>query len=66
MSMQATAGLFTTREAAEYLRMSKSWLDHARLDGSGPDFVKLGGSIFYPRSSLDAFIARNLVRVGAS
>ncbi len=56
-------GLLTVLETAEYIRKSKSWLDQGRVYGFGPSFIKLGGSIFYSRSDLDAYIAANRVTV---
>lgn len=65
MNNKPRADLFKVEEASNYLRKSKSWLDHARLDGSGPDYVRIGGTIFYARSALDAFIAAKTVRMSA-
>jgi predicted DNA-binding transcriptional regulator AlpA len=44
--------LLTVREAADFLRLSTSWLAKARMRGDGPPFVKLGGSIRYLESTL--------------
>jgi excisionase family DNA binding protein len=50
----------TTREAADYVRLSKGTLDQMRTDGTGPRFIKLGrkrrGRIFYDTVDLDAWI----------
>jgi excisionase family DNA binding protein len=45
--------LLTVREAASYLRCSKSYLDKLRCSGGGPEFVRLGmRKILYRRSDL--------------
>ena len=47
--------LFTTEEAAEYLRLSPRTLERYRVTGEGPNFLKLGRRVFYRRSDLDAW-----------
>jgi len=42
--------------AAQYLSVSKSFLDKARVRGDGPPFSKLGHRVLYRREALDAFI----------
>ena len=44
--------LLTPREAADFLRVSESWLAKARMRGDGPPFVKIGRSIRYRQSDL--------------
>jgi predicted DNA-binding transcriptional regulator AlpA len=44
--------LLTIREAANFLRLSESWLAKARMRGDGPPFVKMGGAIRYLESTL--------------
>ncbi|MCS3896032.1 excisionase family DNA binding protein [Bradyrhizobium japonicum USDA 38] len=44
-------------EAAEHLRVSKSTLDKLRVYGGGPIYFKLGRSIVYSRTDLDAWMA---------
>jgi predicted DNA-binding transcriptional regulator AlpA len=44
--------LFTPNEAADFLRVSESWLAKARMRGDGPPYVKIGRSIRYPESAL--------------
>jgi predicted DNA-binding transcriptional regulator AlpA len=44
--------LLTTKDAANFLRLSTSWLAKARMRGDGPPYVKLGGSIRYLESTL--------------
>ena len=40
--------LLTPREAAEFLRVSASWLAKARMRGDGPPFSKIGRAVRYP------------------
>ena len=54
--------IFKTREAAEYLGLSKPTLERYRLTGDGPPFCKLGKSVRYRRVDLDAWLASRLVR----
>ena len=66
--------LLTPREAAEFLRVSESWLAKSRMRGDGPLFLKVGRSIRYSRgvlvewnSQLRSFDERtHLMRAGAS
>jgi predicted DNA-binding transcriptional regulator AlpA len=44
--------LLTPREAAQFLRLSLSWLAKARMRGDGPPYVKLGRSVRYRESDL--------------
>ena len=48
------ANLFLTpKEAAAYLRVSKSYLDKLRVYGGGPKFLRFGRKILYRKSDLD-------------
>ncbi len=49
---------FTTAEAAQYLKLSRQYLEVARHrgDGSGPPFIKLARAVRYRRSALDAWM----------
>jgi excisionase family DNA binding protein len=44
-----------TPDAAEYLSVSKSFLEKCRVYGGGPRFVKLGSAVVYRKSDLDAW-----------
>lgn len=57
-----TADIFTTREAADYLKLGKPTLERLRLTGNGPRFAKLGKSVRYRRADLDAWLASKLIR----
>ena len=39
--------LLTPKQAAQFLRLSLSWLAKARMRGDGPPYVKLGRAIRY-------------------
>jgi predicted DNA-binding transcriptional regulator AlpA len=44
--------LLTPKEAANFLRLSLSWLAKGRMRGDGPPYVKLGRAIRYRESAL--------------
>jgi predicted DNA-binding transcriptional regulator AlpA len=44
--------LLTPKEAANFLRLSVSWLAKARMRGDGPPYVKLGRAIRYRKGAL--------------
>ncbi|WP_192359486.1 DNA-binding protein [Mesorhizobium mediterraneum] len=50
-----------TPAAAAYISKSPSWLNKSRMDGSGPAFMRLGGSIVYDSSDLDAWMTERRV-----
>ncbi len=69
--MQSTAAinpkmLLNTKEAADILNVSPSWLEHARTkrekgEHAGPDFVRIGGkggSVRYLPTALEAWLLR--------
>jgi predicted DNA-binding transcriptional regulator AlpA len=43
-------------EAAKHLRLSKSTLDKLRCHGGGPTYFKLGRTVVYSVSDLDAWM----------
>ena len=49
----------TTAEAAQYLKLSRQFLEAARYrgDGSGPPYIKLERAVRYRRSVLDAWMS---------
>ncbi len=51
--------LLTTKEAAAFLRLTRSTLDHYRCVGRGPDYRKHGVRVFYTRASLIAWSQRH-------
>jgi predicted DNA-binding transcriptional regulator AlpA len=52
LSDQDAERLLTVGEAANFLRLSLSWLAKARMRGDGPPYVKLGRSIRYRETDL--------------
>ena len=44
------------KEAAQYLRLSKSFLDKARIYGGGPAFMKFGTAVVYSTDELDLWM----------
>jgi len=51
------AELLTTREAAGYLRLAITTLEHWRLEGRGPAFSKMGRQVRYRRADVDRWLA---------
>lgn len=53
--------LLTTKEAAAHVGLSTSTLEHYRVTGRGPAYIRLGGSrlIRYHRSHLEAWAMRD-------
>lgn len=47
----------TTKGAAKLLSCGTSTLEPWRSKGKGPNFVRIGSAIRYPRADLDAWIA---------
>ena len=56
MKTRAASDLYTTEEAASYLRSNARTLARWRYAGHGPAFTKIGRRVAYQRASLDAFI----------
>jgi len=48
--------LLTTAEAAAFLRLQQTTLEHQRVRGDGPPFVRLGRRVFYRHGALIAWI----------
>ena len=49
--------LLTQREAATLLHLSERTLERLRVSGTGPKFVRLGRSIRYRPTDIEAYIA---------
>lgn len=58
MQPKDTHSKFNVLEAANLLRVSKSWLDKKRLDGGGPEFHKFGRRVVYDSRDLESWAAR--------
>lgn len=50
--------LLTVSEAAEYLRISKGFLNNKRTYGGGPEYTRVGRKIMYRAKDLDAYLNR--------
>jgi excisionase family DNA binding protein len=46
----------TVREAATYVRLAKSTLDHMRAAGGGPRYIKAGRKVLYDTVDLDRWL----------
>ena len=51
--------LLTVSGAAEFLQLSESWLNKARISGDGPRFIKMGRSVRYSLQALEEFKRAN-------
>lgn len=60
LPQHAVLRTLTTKEASRHLGISHRTLEHWRLVGGGPRFMKVGRSVRYPISELEAFMARPL------
>lgn len=49
----------TTLEAADYLRLSRQFLEIARHRGDGPPYIKLARAVRYHRPSLDDWMLKH-------
>jgi excisionase family DNA binding protein len=49
--------LLTTREAADFLRISCSSLNHWRLEGRGPEVTRFGRQVRYRHADLERWLA---------
>ena len=55
--MQTTRRYLTVEQAAEYLSVSLSFLNKARVAGNGPAFLKAGVLVRYAIEDLDSWLA---------
>jgi predicted DNA-binding transcriptional regulator AlpA len=53
--------LLSARQAAALLHLSERTLERFRVSGTGPKFVRLGRSIRYRLTDIEAFIASRIV-----
>ncbi len=51
--------LLTVSEAADFLQLSESWMNKARLIGCGPRFIKMGRSVRYSLLAHEEFKRAN-------
>jgi len=48
--------MLTTTEAATHIGKSASWLNKARMSGTGPVYLKIGGGVRYLPQDLDFWL----------
>jgi len=56
VSLKPKGDIFTTPEAADYVRLGKPTLERFRVTGGGPKYCKLGGAVRYRRPDLDTWL----------
>ena len=54
--------MFTQAELVPILRKSKSWFERARWAGTGPRYTKVGRSVLYRGSDLNAWIEAQTIQ----
>lgn len=54
-----SSAIMNTNEAAAYIRKSASWLNKSRMNGTGPVYMKNGGTVVYALPDLDAWMSSN-------
>ncbi len=51
-----------TAQVAEYLNLSKSWIEKLRISGFGPPYYKVGPRrVLYKRADIDQWIAERRI-----
>ena len=50
------ATLYTQKDLMPILRKSKQWFERCRWAGTGPEYVKVGRSVFYKGSALNKWL----------
>ena len=48
--------LLTSKEVAARIRKSESWLNHARQNGTGPRYLKIGHQVRYRPEDVDGWL----------
>lgn len=56
VTQSSIGSLLRPEDAAKILNVSISWLAKSRMTGTGPEFVKIGRAVRYPKSTLQKFI----------
>lgn len=49
-------GRYNSEQAAKYLGKSRSWLEKERSKGRGPSFRRVGATVEYSQTALDAYL----------
>lgn len=58
--------LLDSRETAKLLRHEEQTLAAWRCKGRGPEYVKIGRSVYYRRPAISAWLAQQIVRPSAA
>lgn len=45
-----------SKQSADYIGVSDSWMRKRRMRGDGPPFLRIGGKIVYDRETLDRWL----------
>ena len=53
--------MLSEKEASEFLNLSESWLRQARMNDSGPRYVRLRRTIRYPSDLLEEYVRDHMV-----
>jgi len=61
MSPNVREDLFNTEAAAPYIGHRPPTLHRWRVEGTGPQFIKLGRKVFYRKADLDSFLDSRIV-----
>ncbi|GAA2817395.1 helix-turn-helix transcriptional regulator [Kribbella solani] len=59
MTIHEERDLISAPELAAYLDVHIKTLRNWRRDGKGPDFIRIGGRVFYSRPVVQAWIEAN-------
>jgi predicted DNA-binding transcriptional regulator AlpA len=55
--MEQVKRYLRTPQAADYLQVSKSYLEKLRVAGGGPEYISAGRVVLYDAASIDAWAA---------
>lgn len=56
--------LLTIDQACARLFKSRATLAKWRCEGTGPDYIKVGKTVLYPRSAIEKVLSSGVVRLG--
>lgn len=65
-TIDTSSASMTTAEAAGYLHVAVGTLANWRSNGTGPQYVKLGGTVRYRQVDLDAYLEQCRVSTSVS
>ena len=64
MSDKPKSDLMSTEEAATHLNMSRRTLEQWRMQDEGPEYLKIGRTVRYSRTTLDLYVQAAVVTPG--